>query len=150
MRLQVTPLLSGQLEHKIFRKPVGIALNLFIEPFCWHTVNLGQIGIKDHPLPAQSQNQRFDRFQLIHVRTPFMENLPDDNRKLFTVLFQRLEARKPDFPGVGKSDFEILPAGLSEKMFEEDGAGDGVVEGVVGFAARTEFADTRFEFQSGD
>jgi len=35
-------------------------------------------------------------------------------------------------------------------MFEENGAGDGVIEGIVGFAAWTEFADAFFETKTGD
>jgi len=105
-----------------------------------------------------------------------MKNLSDDNRKLFTVLFQRLEARKTGFPFLGGArppgtlylsatgenvprghvppfligNRQLFPAGQSEEMFEKNSAGDSVVEGVVGFAARTELADARLELQSGD
>ncbi len=35
-------------------------------------------------------------------------------------------------------------------MFKENGACDGVVEGVVGFAARTECTDSFFELKPSD
>lgn len=47
-------------------------------------------------------------------------------------------------------DRQFLPSRLSEEMFEENSAGDGVVKRVVGFAARAEFANAGFKFQSGD
>ena len=60
------------------------------------------------------------------------------------VIFQQV------FQCLEKSDFKVLPAGPGEEMFKEDGAGDGVVEGVVSFAGRTDFADTAFQTKSGN
>jgi hypothetical protein len=40
----------------------------------------------------------------------------------------------------------LLPARLDEEIFKKNGAGDGIVERVMGFTARAEIPDTGFEF----
>lgn len=64
-------------------------------------------------------------------------------------IFHKQKFSKPDRESsIGNR--QLFPAGLSEEMFEENGAGDGIVEGVVGFAARADFADAGFKFEPGN
>ena len=42
----------------------------------------------------------------------------------------------------------MLPTGLNQEIFKQDGTGDSIVKGVMGFTAWTKFTDTGFEIQA--
>src|SRR5947208_1025436 len=51
---------AGEAEHKIHRKPLGIALDLLVEALGGDSAERGEYGIEQHPLTAQHEDDAGD------------------------------------------------------------------------------------------
>jgi hypothetical protein len=62
----VAPFFSRQLEHEIRGKAISVALHGLVKNFCRRPVKGGQVGIENHFLPAQRQNEGIERWDGFH------------------------------------------------------------------------------------
>ena len=53
-------LIQGQLEHEIWRKSVGIALDGLIQGPCGHAINACQTRVQDHLLATDFDDHRIN------------------------------------------------------------------------------------------
>ena len=51
-----------KLEHEVFRKPPPIALYRFVQPEGGHFVQLGEVAVEHHFVPADEENPPLDQF----------------------------------------------------------------------------------------
>ena len=65
MRLQVFKLLICQLKHKIGRKSIKIAPNLFIQSFDFNAIELAQILIENYLVSPDHSNRTFNSIKSI-------------------------------------------------------------------------------------
>ena len=54
---QSLELLDAHLEHEIFRKPLPVAADLFVEPLGGYAVEAGKLGIEQDLVTAQSEDR---------------------------------------------------------------------------------------------
>ena len=76
-----------KLEHEIFRETITIPLDCLIEPEGWNPVYPRQLGIQDHPLSANGENQRLIRLYFIFLHFFGHWTSPDDGL-LFPLSFR--------------------------------------------------------------
>ena len=62
--VQCTPFNLGELEHEVRREPGRVAAYLFVQPLCEYAVKPRKIRIQHHPLAANLNNRRTDRFDI--------------------------------------------------------------------------------------
>jgi len=57
-------LFGGELEHKIFREALGIALDLLVVSLGGHPVDGGELAVEDHTLAAQDEDRTGNALKL--------------------------------------------------------------------------------------